>query len=90
MKNNNKKKAIIACSIVAILIVGLVFGYFIRKIIKSTKEDEIEIPQKEFTTDYEEIIEMKNHCIKNTARADGKEKSHHKSARQDIRKKVGA
>ena len=42
--NNNKKKAIIACSIVAILIVGLVFGYFIRKIIKSTKEDEIEIP----------------------------------------------
>ena len=44
-KNKNKKKAvIIACSIVAILIVGLVFGYFIRKIIKSTKEDEIEIP----------------------------------------------
>ena len=43
-KNNNKKKVIIACSIVAILIVGLVFGYFIRKIIKSTKEDEIEIP----------------------------------------------
>ena len=42
--NNNKKKAIIACSIVAILIVGLVFGYFIRKIIKTTKEDEIEIP----------------------------------------------
>ena len=41
---NNKKKVIIACSIVAILIVGLVFGYFIRKIIKSTKEDEIEIP----------------------------------------------
>ena len=44
-KNKNKKKTvIIACSIVAILIVGLVFGYFIRKIIKSTKEDEIEIP----------------------------------------------
>ncbi|MBR2785466.1 MAG: PASTA domain-containing protein [Clostridia bacterium] len=41
---NNKKKVIIVCSIVAILIVGLVFGYFIRKIIKSTKEDEIEIP----------------------------------------------
>lgn len=43
-KNNNKKKVIIACSIITILIVGLVFGYFIRKIIKSTKEDEIEIP----------------------------------------------
>ncbi len=44
-KNKDKKKTvIIACSIVAILIVGLVFGYFIRKIIKSTKEDEIEIP----------------------------------------------
>ena len=43
-KNKNKKKTvIIACSIVAILIVGLVFGYFIRKIIKSTKEDEREI-----------------------------------------------
>ena len=41
---NNKKRVIIVCSIVAILIVGLVFGYFIRKIIKSTKEDEIEIP----------------------------------------------
>lgn len=42
--DNNKKKVIIACSIIGVIIVGLVFGYFIRKIIKSTKDEEIVIP----------------------------------------------
>ena len=42
--NNAKKKVVIACTVVAIVLVGLVFGYFIRKIIKSTRIEEYTIP----------------------------------------------
>lgn len=42
--SDKKKKVIIASVVVGILIVGLVFGYFIRKIIKSTREEKIVIP----------------------------------------------
>ena len=42
--NNTKKKVVIACTVVAIVLIGLVFGYFIRKIIRSTRVEEYTIP----------------------------------------------
>ncbi len=46
-KNPNKKKKVITiCAIVGVfvIVVGFVFGYFIRKIILNAKEEELEIP----------------------------------------------
>ena len=46
IKREKKKKMIIAFSIVAIVVViiGIIFGYFIRKIINNGKVEEVEIP----------------------------------------------
>lgn len=44
-KDSNKKKKIIIASVIClVIVVGLVFGYFIRKIVNNGKEEEIEIP----------------------------------------------
>lgn len=42
--SSKKKKIIIASVLCVVIVVGLVFGYFIRKIINSGKEQEVEIP----------------------------------------------
>lgn len=39
-----KKKIIIASILCVIIVVGLVFGYFIRKIVNNGKDEEVEIP----------------------------------------------
>lgn len=41
---DKKKKIIIASVLCLVIVVGLVFGYFIRKIVNNGKEEEIEIP----------------------------------------------